>query len=256
MQSKLNRTTALFMLGLSTMLLASCQPKVMMPTEIESAQTANDAYLAYERGDCNTVRQLTDPDSLEAWPFNEMRHSMLLLRGFCLEIGDDVDGARETYHELILEAPNSFASDDAAERIRVLKLIEDDPNFVDWTRAAKDRAKADAPQRTPIDRVPVEFPPLAKATGIDGYAVIEYGITGRGDIDNPVVVESNPPFLFDGVSLRAVRRWQYARSRSAGAISRHLIRIVFKRDGVVVPEAPLKPAESVEPDSSDTSEIQ
>lgn len=228
----LNRRIALIAIVFVSTWFVACQEKVLTPTEVQAVQTANSAYKAYERGDCTTVRKLTDPDILELWEFNEKRHSMLLLQGFCREIEGDISGARDIYRELVLEAPTSFAADDAAERTRILMLIEQDPDYAKWTNDARERIHTEKRKRTPIDRIPVEFPPLAKVTGVEGYAIVEFGITQRGNTADPIVVESNPPFLFDGASLRAVRRWQYMRESSVdGGDDRELIRLLFTPDG-------------------------
>lgn len=229
-ESMLSHRVAIIMIALGSVLLAACQPKALTPTELETIKASSDAYLAYERGDCQTVFKLTDPERLDLWAFNEMRHSMLLLQGFCRESEDDLEGARDIYRQLILESPNSFAADDAVERTRVLKVIEQDPDYADWIRTARERIDTEKPSRTPTERVPAEFPPLASATGIDGYAVVEFGITRSGETENPIVVESSPPLLFDGSALRAVRRWQYTSKRSTSPDDRQLIRILFRPD--------------------------
>ncbi len=242
-----SRRQIIITIALGSALLNGCQQQAPSPTELDTVRTSSDTYLAYARGDCATVRRLADPQQLRTWAFNEMRHSMLLLQGFCREIDGDLDGAHAIYRQLILEAPRSFASDDAAERTRVLKLIENNPGYLERINTARDRVDPQKPRRTPVDRVPVEFPPLAKATGIDGYAVIEFGITRRGETANSVVVESNPPLLFDGAALRAVRRWQYMRKPSTSTEDRQLIRILFRQDGST---------DSVNEDSSGAPAIQ
>jgi TonB family protein len=247
----LNRRIALIAIAFVSTWLAACQGKVLTPTEVQAVQTASNAYKAYERGDCTTVRKLTDPDILEVWEFNEKRHSMLLLQGFCREIEGDISGARDIYREVVLEASTSFAADDAAERTRILMLMEQDPDYAERTKGARERIHTGKRKRTPIDRIPVEFPPLAKATGVEGYAIVEFGITQRGNTEDPIIVESNPPFLFDGASLRAVRRWQYMRESSVdGSDDRELIRLLFTSDGSQ------DSVDSVDDDSAEPSDPQ
>ena len=226
----LNQRSTILVIALGSFLAAACQPKALTPTELETVKSSSDAYLAYERNDCQTVLNLTDPDRLELWAVNEMRHSMLLIHGFCLERAGDTEEAEDIYRQLVLEAPNSFAAEDAAERIRVLKVIEQDPGYADWIRTARERIDSEKSTRTPTDRVPAEYPPLAIATGIHGYAVVEFGITRRGNTENPIVVEGIPPLLFDGAALRAVRRWQYTSKSSTSPDDRQLIRIRFRQD--------------------------
>ena len=226
---------AIFSIALASALLAACQANIPTPTELETVRTSSDAYLAYARGDCATVQRLVDRERLEAWTFDEMRHSTLLLQGFCSEIEGDIETARDLYRRLILEAPNSFASGDAVERTRTLKLIDEDPDYERQVRTARERIDPDKRRRTPIDRVSAIYPPLAKARGIGGFVVLEFGITARGDTQNPIVVDSRPPLLFDGSAIRAVRRWQYMRKPSKGEEDRQLIRILFKQDGTANP---------------------
>ncbi len=225
------RCTALVAISLAAQLLTGCQSTKLPPTEFEGASAASDAYLAYVRGDCVTARRLSDPEELDLWPFNERRHSMLLIQGFCRELDGEVEAARDIYRSLVLEAPTSFAAEDAAERTRILKLMEQDSLYSEQASTAPDRVDPSAPRRTPIDRIPVQFPPLARATGVDGYVVVEFAITQRGTTEDPLVVDSKPPLLFDGAALRAVRQWQYMREGSDNDDNRQLIRIVFMPDG-------------------------
>lgn len=225
------RSRTLVVIGVVGFGLAGCQEKVPTPTEVEAARTASTAYLAYERGECDTVMELTDPERLAVWPTNEMRHSMLLLQGFCLELDGELEEARDVYRELVLEAPTSFAADDAAERTRVLKRLEEDPAFAERSQNARPPANPGRRRRTPVERVPAEFPPLAMATGIGGFVVVDFRITQRGTTEDAIVVDSEPPLLFDGSALRAVREWQYLRESSVRGDERQLIRIRFKPDG-------------------------
>ena len=227
-ENMLSRLIPLFPIALACVSLTACRPQILTPTEVQTAETAANAYHAYEKSDCATVEKLADADSLDDWEFNEMRHSMKLLYGFCREIDGDLDAAQNIYRKLILEAPASFAADDAAERIRILKVSQIFPSFDLWRASAWNRIDPSKSKRTPIDRVPVQFPPLAKATGIEGYAIVEFGVSKRGATENPVVVDSNPPLLFDGASVRAVRRWQYTRETQVDPNNRQLIRLLFR----------------------------
>ena len=190
---KLNRAVALFLLGFGWFSLVACRPQALTPTELQAALTATSAYQAYQDNDCTTVDTLTEGNLLDVWKLNEMRHSMLLLQGFCRELEGDIRSARSVYRRLVVEAPASFASKDAEERLRILSLSESNPTYVPWTKAARDRIDRKRPDRNPIDRVRVVFPPLARASGIAGFTVVEFGITKSGDTVNPVVVDSPHP---------------------------------------------------------------
>ncbi|HEB91052.1 MAG TPA: energy transducer TonB [Deltaproteobacteria bacterium] len=225
----------------ATSLFLACQTRVPPPSEIQSIQTAHDAYRAYERGDCDTALALSDPRSLDLWPFNEVRHSMLLLHGFCLELEGRKEDAKDIYRRILVEIPDSWAASDARERLHALKQEEADPDRARRAEAARKRRESGAmegPGRTPIERVPAEYPPLARATGLEGYVVVEFGISRSGDTVDPIIVESSPPFIFDGASLRAVRRWLYTRGPAEDADRRQWIRIVFKNKGY--PDSPAR----------------
>ena len=227
----LNRPILVCAIGLFSLSLAGCRTQALPPNDTQSVEAVTTAYQAFAEGDCATVESLTNEDILETWEFNEMRHSMLLLGGFCKEMDGDLDAARAIYRQLVVEAPSSFAADDAAERIRVLKIAETDPTYASRGKAAQDLLDHSKPNRTPLDRVPARFPPMAKATGISGFSIIEFGVTATGETENPVVVDSRPPLLFDGASIRAIRRWQYQRESRADPDHRQLIRLRFEPDG-------------------------
>ena len=199
------------------------------PTEApEAVKSATDAYLAYERGDCTQVAQSTNLERVESWEAGEARDSVFLLRGFCQELAGRVDDAIATYRGLVHNAPLSFASDDARERMRILRLFQRDPEYKAWVEAARKRATTGSTTRVPVDRVEADFPPLPRQAGIEGFAVVEFGVTPRGDTDAPVIVDSKPPLLFDGAALRAVRDWRYTRDPGGSESKRQAIRIIFQ----------------------------
>jgi TonB family protein len=211
--------------------LAGClsTPSSSIYSESEqSIETAAAAYQAYARGDCGDVSARTNSSLIQDWEKNELLHSMVLIRTYCQELDGDVHGAQESYGELIEEAPLSSASDDARERLRILRLIQRDPDYAKWIADARLRATGGSTDRAPVDRVPAAFPLLARAAGIEGYAVVEFGVTPRGDTDAAVIVDSQPPLLFDGAVLRAVREWRYTPDPNGSESARQAIRIVFR----------------------------
>ncbi len=226
-----NRWILFCTIALGTLSISGCRTQAITPNEARTAEVVVSAYQAFAEGDCETVESLTNEETLDPWDFDERRHSMLLLNGFCDEIHGDLDAARDIYRRLVVEAPSSFAADDAAERIRVLKVSESDPTYARRTKEAQDRIDPSKPSRTPVDRVSVKFPPMASAAGIVGFSIVEFGVTKRGETENPVVVDSSPPLLFDGASIRAIRRWQYKRESKVDPNHRQLIRLLFEPDG-------------------------
>ncbi len=217
------------LLGLSS---AGCGPRTWTPTELEALQESIEAYRLYEQGEYARVLSKTDRSELGSWEFNEMRHSTLLLRGFCLEQQGDEPAAREIYEQLVREAPLSFAADDARERLRILEIEQENPEQARWMRAVAERGSVESSRRTPVEREPARFPPLPRTAGIEGYAVVEFGVTTAGRTVNPVIADAQPPLLFDGTALRAVRDWTFIPDRKADPEHRQVIRIVFTRQTI------------------------
>lgn len=61
----------------------------------------------------------------------------------------------------------------------------------------------------PLVRVDPEYPPRAKQQGVEGWVDLEFSITPVGTVQDPVVIGSNPAFVFDRAAIQAVRRWRY-----------------------------------------------
>lgn len=221
------------------MLAAGCQTRgpIEPVSEFESLQDASDAYLAYSRNDCDTVFQLTQLGALEFWQPSDLRDAMYLVRGFCKELRNDRRGAKEAYGDLIAMSPTSFAGLDARERMRLINLRETDPNFTDLIEDARARALGDRAERAPIERQNAVFPPVPRAAGVEGYALVEFGVTPKGQTSDAMIIESSPPFVFDGSALRAVRRWEYARKPGSSTLDRQVIRLTFVTDDSVSPES-------------------
>ena len=223
-------------LGLALASVLGCQTPAASRDVDLLLETATNAYRAYGRGDCAAAERSAGDTELEDWPANEARSSFLLLLGFCAERGGEGERARETYRRLLREAPLSFAADDARERLRLLRLRENDPDYEAWLADARSRARQGSTDREPIERAPASYPPLAQLATIGGFAVVEFGVTPRGDTDAPVIVDSEPPLLFDGVALRAVREWRYAPDADGTQSERQAIRLVFRPEDAERPE--------------------
>jgi protein TonB len=61
----------------------------------------------------------------------------------------------------------------------------------------------------PLVRVEPRYPVLAARRGIEGYVVVEFGITPAGTVTDATVLESQPANVFDRAALEAVRKWKY-----------------------------------------------
>ena len=53
------------------------------------------------------------------------------------------------------------------------------------------------------------YPAHARANNVEGRVVVGYDITAAGTVANAVVVESEPPGVFDAAALDAVRSWRF-----------------------------------------------
>ncbi|MDE0419988.1 MAG: energy transducer TonB [Gammaproteobacteria bacterium] len=53
------------------------------------------------------------------------------------------------------------------------------------------------------------YPTDAKANGVEGRVVVRYDVTVAGTVANAVVIESEPPGIFDDAALAAVRSWRF-----------------------------------------------
>lgn len=53
------------------------------------------------------------------------------------------------------------------------------------------------------------YPAAARAHGIEGRVAVRYDVTATGAVANAVVVESEPPGVFDDAALDAVRSWRF-----------------------------------------------
>ncbi|MYJ74328.1 MAG: energy transducer TonB, partial [Gammaproteobacteria bacterium] len=53
----------------------------------------------------------------------------------------------------------------------------------------------------PIVKVAPVYPEEAIAKGIEGQVLVEFGVTEKGEVRDPVVVEADPPGTFDEAAL-------------------------------------------------------
>ena len=53
------------------------------------------------------------------------------------------------------------------------------------------------------------YPLEAKAQGVEGYVTVGYDISVEGQVINLVVLESNPPGVFDDAAITAVSKWRF-----------------------------------------------
>ena len=61
----------------------------------------------------------------------------------------------------------------------------------------------------PLVRIQPQYPRRAQQLGIEGWVLLEFTITPAGTVKDAVVVDSEPPRIFDRAALRAVGRFKY-----------------------------------------------
>jgi protein TonB len=78
----------------------------------------------------------------------------------------------------------------------------------------------------PLVRVDPEYPPRARAQGLEGWVDLEFTISPAGTVQDARVIGSQPSFVFDRAALKAVRRWRYNPKIERGvAVARPGIRV-------------------------------
>lgn len=61
----------------------------------------------------------------------------------------------------------------------------------------------------PIVKVAPIYPRRALSRGIEGYVIVEFTVTKNGSVANPIVVEAEPPSIFDKAALDAALKFKY-----------------------------------------------
>jgi protein TonB len=61
----------------------------------------------------------------------------------------------------------------------------------------------------PIVKVAPVYPRRALTRGLEGYVLLEFTVTKLGTVENPVVVEADPPGIFDTAAINAALKFKY-----------------------------------------------
>lgn len=61
----------------------------------------------------------------------------------------------------------------------------------------------------PIVKVQPIYPRRALSRGIEGYVILEFTVTRTGAVRDPVIIESDPPNVFDDAAIRAALKFKY-----------------------------------------------
>lgn len=61
----------------------------------------------------------------------------------------------------------------------------------------------------PIVKVAPQYPSRASSRGIEGYVLLEYTVSKQGTVVNPVVIEAEPPKIFNRAAINSALRYKY-----------------------------------------------
>lgn len=61
----------------------------------------------------------------------------------------------------------------------------------------------------PIVKVAPVYPRRAQTRGIEGYVLLEFIVTTTGAVRDPVVIEAQPPGIFDRAAMQAALKFKY-----------------------------------------------
>jgi len=68
----------------------------------------------------------------------------------------------------------------------------------------------------PTFRAPMQYPPSARARGVEGYVVLSVLIGVTGEVQKVKVVESEPQGVFEQVAQQGVQQWEFQPARYNG----------------------------------------
>ena len=60
-----------------------------------------------------------------------------------------------------------------------------------------------------LSRLPPQYPYRAKRRGTEGWVKVSFEITAEGGVRDVVVIDADPPDVFDHEAIRAVSKWKF-----------------------------------------------
>ena len=92
---------------------------------------------------------------------------------------------------------------------RVLDPLAESQHKHEVSQADKGLSADAASILKPVVRVNPSYPAQAAEQGIEGWVVLEFGVTSQGTVENIRVIESHPSDVFDEEAKRALAKWRY-----------------------------------------------
>ena len=81
----------------------------------------------------------------------------------------------------------------------------------------------------PIVVINPQYPNRALERGIEGWCQVSFTVDENGGVVDPVVVDADPPNIFDSASLRAVQRFRFnPRTKDGQAVRTPGVQYVFR----------------------------
>ncbi|PCJ25741.1 MAG: hypothetical protein COA96_06860 [SAR86 cluster bacterium] len=62
----------------------------------------------------------------------------------------------------------------------------------------------------PLIRTMASYPNRALQNGIEGFVELSFTVNKLGNVEDPVVINAQPPGTFERSALRAIRKWKYS----------------------------------------------
>jgi TonB family protein len=191
-----------------------------------------EGYRWFAKRDCNAVR--VRGRTLDGAQASVDRELYRLLEAYCLELEDDADAARDLYRAILDAVPRHAVGHEAAVRLLELNRAERRARLREvLKRRAEERGSHRAsyePSVTPLFRATPAYPLALREAAIEGWVLVNFEIDADGSVADPVILESDPPFVFDSVALSAVRDWIYEPPPSWVEPLRHSVRVQFQMD--------------------------
>lgn len=81
----------------------------------------------------------------------------------------------------------------------------------------------------PIVTIAPQYPQRALQRGIEGWCLVSFTVNENGGVEDPMVVDGEPPGMFDSSSLRAVTRFKFNPKVEKGQpVKTHGVQYLFR----------------------------
>lgn len=106
--------------------------------------------------------------------------------------------------ELPLDPPTLEPTTDGNDWGPVIKYVPEEPDTgIGGTRYFQDG------DYLPIRKAHPKYPPRALQRGIEGYVILVFTVTEKGNVVDPVVEKAEPPGIFDRAAIQAALQFKY-----------------------------------------------